>query len=197
MEKLKYRAIPGPKSAELIKKSHQCEPSCSADQTPIVWDHGQGVWVWDVDGNMYIDFTSGVLVSNLGHNHPGLVSAIQNQAPRMMNCYSFPTPERVFAADRIKNKLPENLDRVFMLSTGADATEAALRIARRSTGKQEILAFYGGFHGRTYGAMGVSGSISTRRQFGVPVPGGDHGSLWVLLSLFLTEKLTLIVTCFA
>ncbi len=172
MEKLKYRAIPGPKSAELIKKSHQCEPSCSADQTPIVWDHGQGVWVWDVDGNMYIDFTSGVLVSNLGHNHPGLVSAIQNQAPRMMNCYSFPTPERVFAADRIKNKLPENLDRVFMLSTGADATEAALRIARRSTGKQEILAFYGGFHGRTYGAMGVSGSISTRRQFGVPVPGG-------------------------
>lgn len=172
MEKLVYRTIPGPKSAEIIKISLQCEPLCAADQTPIVWDYGEGVWVWDVDGNPYIDFTSGVLVSNLGHNHPGLVSAIQNQAPRMMNCYSFPTPERISASSRLVKVLPANIDRVFMLSTGSDATEAALRIARRHTGKQEILAFYGGFHGRTYGAMGVAGSLSTRRQFGVPVPGG-------------------------
>ena len=172
MEKLVFRTIPGPKSAEIIEKSRQCEPPCSVDQTPIVWDHGQGVWVWDVDGNLYIDFTSGVLVSNLGHNHPELVFAIQNQAPRMMNCYSFPTPERVAAAYRLKDMLPSNLDRVFMLSTGADATEAALRIARRYSGKQEILGFYGGFHGRTYGAMGVAGSMSPRRHFGVPVPGG-------------------------
>ncbi len=146
MQKLSYRAIPGPKSAELLEKAKNCEPPCSADQTPIVWDHGQGVYVWDVDGNPFIDFTSGVLVSNLGHNHPGLVSAIQNQAPRMMNCYSFPTPERVSASSRLKAAIPGNLNRVFMLSTGADATEAALRISRRYTGKQEILAFYGGFH---------------------------------------------------
>lgn len=172
MEKLEYRAVPGPKSAEILQKSKQCEPPCAADQTPIVWDHGLGVWVWDVDGNPYIDFTSGVLVSNLGHNHPGLVAAIQNQAPRMMNCYSFPTPERVMASSRLVKILPDNIDRVFMLSTGSDATEASLRIARRYTGKQEILSFYGGFHGRTYGAMGVAGSISTRREFGVPVPGG-------------------------
>lgn len=172
MEKLNFRTIPGPKSAEIINISNQCEPRCAADQTPIVWDHGDGVWVWDVDGNPYIDFTSGVLVSNLGHNHPGLVSAIQKQAPRMMNCYSFPTPERVSASSRLVKVLPDNIDRVFMLSTGADATEAALRIARRYSGKQEILAFYGGFHGRTYGAMGVAGSISTRRGFGMPVPGG-------------------------
>lgn len=172
MENLNYRSIPGPKSAEIIQESMQCEPPCSADQTPIVWDHGKGVWVWDVDGNPYIDFTSGVLVSNLGHDHPLLVSAIQNQAARMMNCYSFLTPERVSASQTLKSKLPENIDRVFMLSTGSDATEAALRIARRYTGKQEILAFYGGFHGRTYGAMGVAGSKSTRSKFGVPVPGG-------------------------
>lgn len=172
MQKLSYRAIPGPKSAELLEKAKNCEPPCSADQTPIVWDHGQGVYVWDVDGNPFIDFTSGVLVSNLGHNHPGLVSAIQNQAPRMMNCYSFPTPERVSASSRLKAAIPGNLNRVFMLSTGADATEAALRIARRYTGKQEILAFYGGFHGRTYGAMGVAGSLGTRRNFGMTVPGG-------------------------
>ena len=172
MEKLPFRKVPGPKSEEYLQISAQSEPACAADQTPIVWDHGEGVFVWDVDGNKYIDFTSGVLVSNLGHNHPGLVKAIQDQAPRLMNCYSFPTPERVKASHRLLKTLPPNLDRVFMLSTGAEATEAALRIARRYTGKQEILAFYGGFHGRTYGAIGVAGSIATRRQFGVPVSGG-------------------------
>ena len=172
MTLLEFRTVPGPKSAQILNRSATCEPPCAADQTPIVWDHGEGVWVWDVDGNRYIDFTSGVLVSNLGHNHPGLVRALQRQAARMMNCYSFRTPERVEAAERMVKTFPPNLDRIFMLSTGAEATEAALRIARRYTGKQEILAFYGGFHGRTYGPMGVAGSLGTRRKFGVPVPGG-------------------------
>src|SRR5512146_2860986 len=135
MQKPPFRQIPGPKSAEILAVSAAAEPRCSADQTPIVWDHGEGVWVWDVDGNVYIDFTSGVLVTNLGHSHPGLVKAIQDQAARLINCYSFPTPERVSAASRLIEKLPHNLDRIFMLSTGAEATEAALRIARRKTGK--------------------------------------------------------------
>jgi 4-aminobutyrate aminotransferase len=172
IEKLKYREIPGPKSAEYLQVSQNYEPACTADQSPIVWDHGEGVWVWDVDGNGYIDFTSGVLVSNLGHNHPKLVRAIQKQAPRLMNTYSHPTQERITASMRVVRTLPPNLSRVFMLSTGAEATEAALRIARRYTSRQEVLAFYGAFHGRTYGAMGVSGNLSTRHQFGVPVPGG-------------------------
>lgn len=172
MTKLPFRTIPGPKSQEYLKIAAACEPPCAADQSPIVWDHGQGVWVWDVDGNSYIDFTSGVLVTNLGHNHPGLVKAIQDQAPRLMNTYSFPTPERITASDRLVKTFPKNLDRVFMLSTGAEATEAALRVARRYTGKQEVLSFHGAFHGRTYGAMGVAGSQGTRRGFGVPVPGG-------------------------
>ncbi len=172
MKSLPLREVPGPKSREYLQIGGTCEPPCAADQTPIVWDHGQGVWIWDVDGNPYIDFTSGVLVTNLGHNHPGLVSAIQNQAPRLMNTYSFPTPERITASSRLVKTFPKNLDRVFMLSTGAEATEAALRVSRRFTGKQEVLAFYGGFHGRTYGAMGVAGSRGTRRGFGVPVPGG-------------------------
>jgi 4-aminobutyrate aminotransferase len=171
-DKLNERQVPGPKSAELLALSQQCEPPCAADQVPVVWDHAEGVWVTDVDGNRYIDFTSGVLVANLGHSHPALVKAIQAQAARLQNCYSFPTPERVNAAAQLKALLPPHLNRVFFLSTGSDATEAALRVARRYTGKQEILSFYGAFHGRTYGAMGVSGNIAIRRQFGVPVPGG-------------------------
>jgi 4-aminobutyrate aminotransferase-like enzyme len=171
MEKLKLRTIPGPNSVELLKLADQCEPECSKDQTPIVWDHGEGVWIWDVDDNKYIDFTSGVLVSNIGQSHPRMVEAIQRQITRLGNPYSFRTPERIQASSRLVKTFPPHLDKVFLLSTGADATEAAMRIARRYTGKQEILAFHGAFHGKTYGAIGVAGSIQTRRGFGQPVPG--------------------------
>ena len=172
MKTLPMRKIQGPKSAELLQISRTCEPPCIADQVPVVWDHGERVWVTDVDGNEYIDFTSGVLVTNLGHCHPKHVAAIQKQATRLMNCYSFPTPERVTLSKRLSETLPANLDRVFLLTTGSEATEAALRVAKRYTGKFEVLAFYGAFHGRTYGAISVAGNIATRRQFGPPVPGG-------------------------
>ncbi|MBN1352125.1 aminotransferase class III-fold pyridoxal phosphate-dependent enzyme, partial [candidate division KSB1 bacterium] len=166
------RKIPGAKSAEIISIAQKVEPRSMADQVPIVWDHGEGVWVTDVDGNKYIDFTSGVLVTNLGHSHPKHVSAIQTQAARLMNCYSFPTAERVRLSQRLVDILPKNIDKAFILTTGAEATEAALRIAKRYTQKHEVLSFYGGFHGRTYGAMSVAGSIGTRRKFGPALPGG-------------------------
>ncbi|MFC1525872.1 aspartate aminotransferase family protein [Candidatus Latescibacterota bacterium] len=171
MTQLREREVPGPKSAELLALSKQYEPPCMADQVPVVWDHGEGVRVWDVDGNEYIDFTSGVLVTNLGHSHPHHVEAIRQQAGRLMNCYSFPTPERVKLSQRLTDLLPDNLDKVFMLTTGAEATEAAMRIAKRYTGKHEILSFYGGFHGRTYGPMSAAGNKGTKRQFGPQLPG--------------------------
>ncbi len=172
MKALPIRKVPGEKAQKYLELSGTYEPAASRDQVPVVWDHAEGVWITDVDGNRYLDFTSGVLVTNLGHTHPVLVEAIREQAGRLMNCYSFPTPERVSLAQRLVESLPTNLDRVFLLSTGSEATEAAMRIARRYTGKHEILAFYGAFHGRTYGAMSVAGSASTRRQFGPSVPGG-------------------------
>ncbi len=171
MKELKKRRVPGPKSAELLELSKQYEPPCMADQVPVVWDHGEGVWVTDVDNNEYLDFTSGVLVTNLGHSHPHHVQAIQRQAARLMNCYSFPTPERVTFSKRLTDLLPDNVDQTFLLTTGAEATEAALRIAKRHTGKHEILSFYGGFHGRTYGPISVAGSMKTKRQFGPQLPG--------------------------
>lgn len=166
------RQIPGPKSSELLGLSATFEPPCMADQVPVVWDRAEDVWIYDVDGNKYLDFTSGVLVTNIGHCHPHHVEAIRQQAGRLMNCYSFPTPERVRLAERIVGMLPDNLDKVFMLTTGAEATEAAIRIAKRFSGKHEVLAFYGAFHGRTYGPMSVAGSANTRRKFGPSLPGG-------------------------
>ena len=166
------RDIPGPKSAELLALSSKYEPHSMADQVPVVWDHAKGVWIYDVDGNKYLDFTSGVLVTNIGHSHPKHVEAIRQQAGRLMNCYSFPTPERIELSKRLVDLLPKNLDRVFLLTTGAEATEAAIRIAKRYSGKHEILGFSGAFHGRTYGPMSVAGNAGTRKKFGPPVPGG-------------------------
>jgi len=170
--KLSMRELPGPRSEEIISLSQKYEPRSMEDQLPIVWDHGEGVWVWDVDGNKFIDFTSGVLVTNLGHSHPVHVDAIRKQAGRLMNCYSFRTAERVELAKRLLEKLPENINKAFLLTTGSETTEAALRIAKRYTGKHEVLSFWGGFHGRTYGAMSVSGNVGTRRKFGPALPGG-------------------------
>lgn len=170
--KAEKRKIPGDKSAKMIEDSMKYEPSSMADQVPVVWDKAEGVWVYDVDGNQYIDFTSGVLVTNVGHSHPHHIKAVQDQAARLMNCYSFPTPERINLAQQLVNILPDNIDKIFLLTTGSEAVEAALRIAKRFTKKHEVLAFYGAFHGRTYGPMSVSGSINTRRNFGPALPGG-------------------------
>lgn len=170
--KLEERKIPGPNSEAILNQAKINEPKSMADQVPVVWDHAEGVWITDVDGNNFLDFTSGVLVTNVGHSHPKHVKAIKDQASRLMNCYSFPTPERVKLSSGLVDILPENIDKVFLLNTGSEATEAAIRIAKRYSGKHEILAFSGAFHGRTYGAMSVSGNISTRRKFGPAVPGG-------------------------
>ncbi len=170
--KAEKRKIPGDKSAKMIEKSIKYEPSSMADQVPVVWDRAEGVWVYDVDGNQYIDFTSGVLVTNVGHSHPHHIKAVQDQAARLLNCYSFPTSERINLAQQLVNILPDNIDKIFLLTTGSEAVEAALRVAKRFTKKHEVLAFYGAFHGRTYGPMSVSGSINTRRNFGPALPGG-------------------------
>jgi 4-aminobutyrate aminotransferase-like enzyme len=166
------RIIPGARSSTILSQSKQSEPTAMTDQLPIVWDHAEGVWVTDADGNRYIDFTSGVLVTNIGHSHPQHIKAIQYQAARLMNCYSFATYERTELARQLIDLLPENIDNMFLLTTGSEATEAALRIAKRCSKKHEILSFYGAFHGRTYGPMSVAGNMNTRRQFGPPLPGG-------------------------
>jgi len=170
--KLKERTIPGPKSKALLSKSKSYEPQSMADQVPVVWDRAEGVWVTDVDGNIFLDFTSGVLVTNIGHSHPKHIKAVEEQAKRLMNCYSFPTPERVELSEKLVKALPDNIDKAFLLTTGSEATEAAIRIAKRYSGKHEVLSFSGAFHGRTYGPMSVSGSINTRRKFGPALPGG-------------------------
>jgi len=163
--------LPGPKSAELLKMSQDYEAGATSRQQPFVWDTAEGCIITDVDGNQYIDWTSGVLVTNVGHCHPKHVAAIQEQVARLLCPYDFPTPERVTLAKRMVEITPDNLDACFMLTTGSEATEAAMRIAKRFTGNHEIISFYGGFHGRTVGAMSAAGKMGTKKQYGPVLTG--------------------------
>jgi len=163
--------IPGPNSLKYRALSEKYESRCLNFQAPIVWDHAEGVTVWDVDGNRFIDWTSGVLVTNVGHSHPKLALAIADQAKRLMNCYDFPTVERITLAERMVKLTPDNLDKAFFATVGSEAVDAALRVSKRFTGNFEVISFFGAFHGRTIGTMSIAGTMGTKKLYGPVVPG--------------------------
>ncbi|HPT99102.1 MAG TPA: aminotransferase class III-fold pyridoxal phosphate-dependent enzyme, partial [Armatimonadota bacterium] len=144
--------LPGPRSRELFERWRKAEAQCAGYQAQVVWDHARGVVVTDVDGNTFLDWTSGVLVTNVGHCHPALVQAIQQASEKLLNNYECLNEPRVIAAEKLTSVLPRPLDRCFFLSTGSETVEAAVRIMKRKTGNYEVISFYGGFHGRTYAA---------------------------------------------
>jgi len=166
--------IPGPNSKIYLEMSRQYEPRSMSEQVPVVWKSAQGAVVTDVDGNVFIDFTSGVLVTNIGHCHPEQVVALQEQAGQLMNAYDFVTPWRAELARKLVEITPPSLDKAFILTTGAEATEAAIKMARRYTGRHEVIAFHGAFHGRTYGAMAAGGKCGVKKGFGPMPPGFLH-----------------------
>jgi len=166
--------LPGPKSREYLEKSEAYEPSCIGYQVPIVWREAHGCLITDVDGNEFLDWSSGVLVTNVGHCHPYYVEQIKDQAEHLFNCYDFLSPQRADLAAKIIEVAPDYLDKVFLVTTGSEATEAALRMVRRYSGKWEILAFHDAFHGRTLGAASAGGSLDVKQGYGPLVPGFIH-----------------------
>lgn len=122
---------------------------------PVGFESGKGVHLFDVDGNEYLDFSSGIYVASLGHCHPRVVEAISNAAGKLMNCHDFPTPERSEAQRRLVEAAPPSLGLVQFFDSGTTAVEAALRIARAATGRQNIIAFDHGFHGKTLAAASL------------------------------------------
>ena len=162
---------PGLQTQTFLEISQKYEPDCMNWQAPVVWDYAQGAEIWDVDGRRYIDWTSGVLVANVGHAHHHLTEAISRQAGRLLNTFDFPTPERLHLARKVVETTPPHLDKVFFVTTGAEAMDAAMRMAKRTTGKYEILAFWGGFHGRSFGPMSLTGLPKIKKNFGPLLPG--------------------------
>lgn len=166
--------LPGPKAREYLEWSQRFEPRSMSEQVPLVWARARGCIIEDVDGNRFLDFTSGVLVTNVGHCHPEYVAAVKEQAERLYNCYDFVTPQRAALAKKLVELTPPHLTKAFILTTGSEAVEAAIKMARRFTGRYEVIAFHGAFHGRTYMAMSVGGKAGVKRGFGPLVPGILH-----------------------
>lgn len=166
--------VPGPESQRLIELGRQYEAQVHGYQAPIVWDQARGVVVTDVDGNRYIDWTSGVLVTNVGHCHPELVQSIRDAADKLLNSYEFATAPRIMLAKRMVEVTPDHLDRAFFLTTGSEVTEAAMRVAKRYSQGFEILSFYGGFHGRTAEARSAGGLSGVKQGYGPLMPGYIH-----------------------
>ncbi|RPI64157.1 MAG: aspartate aminotransferase family protein [Planctomycetaceae bacterium] len=164
-------ALPGPKGAALLDRWHKVEADTTGFQAPVVWDSAKGVVVTDVDGNVFLDWTSGVLVTNTGHCHPKLVAAVQAAVAKLINNYECPTESRVKAAESLVAHLPSHLNKCFFMTTGSEATEACQRIMKRKTGKFEVISFHGGFHGRTYSAASMGGLTGPKRGYGPTMPG--------------------------
>ena len=164
--------IPGPKSRALVAE----EKPLLAPGSQGVWqmaglafDHGRGDSLTDVDGNTYIDLLAGICVSSIGHGHPRYAEAVAAQVARL-NVGSFTTPPRVELLKKVAAFTPGDLNRTMLYSGGSEAVESALRLARAHTGKSEVLSFWGGFHGKTGGVLGLMGS-DFKHGLGPMLPG--------------------------
>lgn len=164
-------AIPGKNSAQYLKQWKQYEADKTGYQAQVAIDHGKSAMLYDVDGNAFLDWTSGVLVTNVGHCHPKLVQAVHESSERMLNVYEYCNPYRANAAKDLISIAPKHLDRCFFLSTGSEATDTAARIMKRASGKYEIISFFGGFHGRTLSTASLGGISKTKKNFGPMLPG--------------------------
>ena len=135
---------------------------------------GSGCVVRTVDGAEYLDFTAGIAVASTGHSHPRVVDAIREQAGQIMhaqaNCYRSPLPEQLAA--RLAQITPSSIDTFFFTNSGAEATEAAVKLARHATGRPNVIAVQGGFHGRTYLTMAMTTSKVGVRAGYQPLPAG-------------------------
>jgi len=152
-------AIPGPESAALLGQAAAQEGPAVARQPSIAWKRAQGVHVEDLDGNLFLDFTSGVLVANVGHAHPQIIAAIREQAGELLHTYNFVNHWRVELGRRLLELgEPLGFDRVFIGTTGAEMLELALKLARyASHGRYGTLVLDGGYHGKTLAASALGG----------------------------------------
>jgi len=152
---------------------------------PISLDKGEGAWVVDCDGNRYLDLYGGHCVAFLGHNHPAIVKAIKDQADKLL-FYSNAVyaPVRARASKALSLQAPEGMDRVFFINSGSEANEAAMKIARKATGRTHIVAMEGDFHGRTLGSLATTWQQKYREGYEAAmapvtfVPFGDSAKAY-------------------
>ena len=174
----KTRTLPGPRARKLIRKDDLVLSKSYTRVYPLVVERGKGVWLWDVDGNRFMDFNAGIAVCSTGHSHPRIVSTLQKQVARFlhMSGTDFYYGQEIHLAGKLAEIAPGRAaKRVFLCNSGAEAVEAALKLTRYHTRRSQFIAFYGAFHGRTMGALSLTASKAVqRRGFSPLLPGVTH-----------------------
>ncbi|MEM2098502.1 MAG: acetyl ornithine aminotransferase family protein [Candidatus Bathyarchaeia archaeon] len=171
-------APPGPKARELLMKDEQFISPSYKRYYPLVVESASGCIVRDVDGNEYIDLNAGIACANVGHTHPRVVAAIKTQCDRFLH-YSntdFHYKEVITLAEKLAGVVPGNFEKkIYFGNSGAEAVEAAVKVARWHTRKPLFVGFIGGFHGRTLGALAFTSSKPVQRRYFSPfMPGVVH-----------------------
>jgi len=131
-------------------------------------EHAKGIYMYDNTGKKYIDLISGVSVSNVGHGHPKVVEAVKNQVDKYMHLMvygEYIQSPQVLLAEKLVGLLPESLSSVYLVNSGSEATEGALKLAKRFTGRGEIISFHNAYHGSTHGALSVMGDSEFTKPF--------------------------------
>jgi 4-aminobutyrate aminotransferase len=170
--------LPGPRAREHMAIDERYVTPSLPRAYPLVPVRGEGVAVEDIDGNRFLDFAAGIAVNSTGHSHPAVVAAIAEQAATVIHCASsdYYIPVYAEVARELDRIAPiSGPTRTFLCNSGAEAVEAAMKLARYATGRQNLVAFLGAFHGRTYGAMTLTGSKAKYHAHYSPLlPGVYH-----------------------
>ena len=170
--------LPGPKARAAVAADDRLISPSYTRSYPLVASRGWGIRVEDVDGNEFLDFAAGIAVNSTGHCHPEVVAAIQKQAAELIHISGtdFYNEHLTDLAERLSAVAPmPGPHRFFYGNSGAEAIECALKLARYHTGRQQVISFFGAFHGRTMGALSLTGSKpQQKRRFSPLVPGVTH-----------------------
>lgn len=166
------------RNAEIAERRNRTIARGVGMQTQIYVDRAENAEVWDVEGKRYIDFAAGIAVVNTGHRHPKVMAAVREQLDRFTHtCHQvLPYENYIRLGERLNTLVPGDFEkRTLFVTTGAEAIENAIKVARFATGRQAVIAFGGGFHGRTYMTMALTGKVQPYKAgFGVAMPGVHH-----------------------
>jgi 4-aminobutyrate aminotransferase len=172
------RPLPGPKARAAVEADHRLVSPSYTRSYPLVAKRGRGMRIEDPDGNEFLDFAAGIAVVSTGHCHPEVVAAIQKQAAELIHISGtdFYYEGLTELAEKLSAVAPmRGPHKFFYGNSGAEAIECALKIARYHTGRQQVISFFGAFHGRTMGALSLTGSKpQQKRRFAPLVPGVTH-----------------------
>jgi 4-aminobutyrate aminotransferase/diaminobutyrate-pyruvate transaminase/4-aminobutyrate aminotransferase/(S)-3-amino-2-methylpropionate transaminase len=170
--------LPVPESVPIIETLYRCEPVAMRGQPPVVWDRAEGFQVYDRWGNQWVDWSSGVLITNAGHGREEIARAVAAQASsKLLTNYCFPSEIRARLVEKLASIMPEPLKKVFLLTTGSETIECAIKLCRThgmkvgGRSKKVIVSYDKAFHGRTLGSQQAGGIPSLKEWIGYLDPG--------------------------